>query len=63
MRKLISLDQAAEALGVSKRHVRRLVSLGELRAYNVGPVSSRVVRVCEEDVVALLRPIQPNGKI
>ena len=63
MRKMVSLDEAAETLGTSKRHVRRLIAVGELRAYRVGPDTSRIVRVYEEDVSALLRPIQPNGTL
>src|SRR5258706_188459 len=39
----ISLDIAADQLGVSKRTVRRLISDGELRGYRLG--RTRVVRV------------------
>ena len=59
MGKKISLETAAEELGVSKRTVRRLISAGELRAYRVGKQS---VRIDINDVAAVLKPIVPGGK-
>jgi excisionase family DNA binding protein len=53
----ISLDAAAEQIGVSKRTIRRLVADGRLPAYRVG---SRVVRIDSADLDALLTPI-PNA--
>ncbi len=60
MGKKLSLDQSAEEVGVSKRHIRRLISSGELRAYRVG--KSTVIRVDSDDLAAIFKPITPNGK-
>ncbi len=58
--KRISLDQAAERLGVHKRTVRRLVSSGQLPAYRVG--NTTVIRIDAEAVDALLVPVVADGK-
>jgi excisionase family DNA binding protein len=62
MQRMLTFDDAAEAMNCSKRHIRRLVASGELKAYRLGPQSSRVVRVREDDLIALLEPIKPDGK-
>ncbi|HTQ22234.1 helix-turn-helix domain-containing protein [Mycobacterium sp.] len=59
MGRKISLETAADELGVSKRTVRRLISGGELRAYRVGKQS---VRIDVNDIAAVLKPIVPDGK-
>jgi len=45
--KLITLDDAAERLAISKRGVRRLVSSGKLKAYRI---NARVIRVDSADL-------------
>lgn len=56
----ISLDAAADELGVSKRSVRRLISGGELRAYRLG--KSSLIRIDRDDLEKVLQPVVPNGK-
>jgi excisionase family DNA binding protein len=56
----LSLDEAADELGISKRQVRRLISSGQLRAYRVGNCS--IIRIDRDDLAAVLRPVVPNGK-
>ncbi len=60
MGKKISLDAAAEVLGVHKRTVRRLVSSGQLAAYRVGKTT--IIRVDSNDVAAMLTPVVADGK-
>jgi excisionase family DNA binding protein len=55
---LLTMDQAAEHLGVTVRTIRNYVASGALPAYRLGP---RGVRVREADVEALLRPIPTLG--
>jgi excisionase family DNA binding protein len=57
---MLTIDQAAEKLGISRRSVRRLISSGELRAYRVG---ERSVRVDFNDLDAVLKPVVPDGKV
>ena len=52
----ISMDAAAENLGVNKRTVQRLIASDELPAYRIG---TKIVRVDADDVAKLLKPI--NG--
>ena len=59
MGKLITLDDAAERLAISKRGVRRLISSGQLKAYRI---NARVIRVDSADLTSVLRPVVPNGK-
>lgn len=59
MGKKISLETAADELGVSKRTVRRLISAGQLPAYRVGEQS---VRIDINDIASVLKPIVPDGK-
>lgn len=51
-RRMESLAQAAERLGVSVTTLRRRVADGQLRAYRIGP---RLLRVDAADVDAMLR--------
>jgi excisionase family DNA binding protein len=50
----ISLQAAAEKLGVSVDTVRRRIADGSLTAYRVGP---RLLRVDSDDVDALATPV------
>lgn len=56
MARLITLDEAAELYGVSRRTIRRYVSEGRLRAYRLGP---RLLRLDADEVNKQLfsRPI------
>lgn len=47
---LLSIEQCATRLSVSKRSVRRLIDRGELRKVKVGGL----VRVREEDLLSLI---------
>lgn len=49
-RKLLSTSTVAEQLDMSERHVRRLITSGELRAVQIG----RVYRVPDEAITELL---------
>ena len=57
--KLITLDDAAERLAISKRGVRRLVSSGKLKAYRI---NARVIRVDSADLASVLQAVVPTGK-
>ena len=57
-RRLVSQQAAAEFLGVTERTIRNYVSRGQLRAYRVG---GRVVRIDQDDIDAMLRPIPTAG--
>lgn len=50
----MKLTDAAEALGVSDRTIRRRMADGSLPAFRVGP---RLLRVRRSDVEALLVPL------
>jgi excisionase family DNA binding protein len=56
--KKISMDAAADELGVQKRTIQRFIATGELPAYKVG---IKVVRVDADDVAELLKPMHPNN--
>jgi excisionase family DNA binding protein len=60
MGKKISLDEAATELGVSKRTIRRLVSFGVLRAYQLP--RTKVIRLDLDDVLKALQPTVLNDK-
>lgn len=53
-KQLVTLEAAAEYLGVHPLTVRRRIAAGALKAYRLGP---RTIRVDLADVDALLRPI------
>jgi excisionase family DNA binding protein len=57
MGQMISMDTAADNLGVSKRTIRRLIESGDLPAYKIG---GKIVRVDADDVAKLLKPIDPQ---
>ena len=59
MGKLITLDQVAERLAVSKRSVRRLISTGVLPAV---AINQRIIRVNEADLALVLTPVTPHSK-
>jgi excisionase family DNA binding protein len=56
----ITIDQAADELGISRRSLRRLITSGQLRAYKIG--KSRLVRIDREDLANVIHPVVPNGK-
>jgi excisionase family DNA binding protein len=49
---MISIDEAAEQLSVSRRTIRRLISKGDLVAYRVG---TDLIRIKPEDLAQLLK--------
>ncbi|WP_094360024.1 helix-turn-helix domain-containing protein [Mycobacterium marinum] len=55
---LISLQEAADRLGVCYRTARRYVSDGRLTGFRVGP---RQVKVSAEDLDALVEPVGQGG--
>ena len=57
--RLITLNDAAERLAISKRGVRRLISSGQLKAYRI---NARVIRVDSADLTSVLQPVVPTGK-
>jgi excisionase family DNA binding protein len=57
-RRLLSLQAAAEYLGVDERSVRRYIATGQLTGYRVG---ERLIRVDVADLDAMLRPIPTAG--
>jgi excisionase family DNA binding protein len=54
LRKLISVEAAAERLDINPRSVRRYIADGKLQGYRVG---TKLIRVDQADVDALIRPI------
>jgi len=58
-RRLLSLGDAAEYLGVNERTLRRMISAGDLPAYRLG---SKTIRVDAQDIDDMLNPI-PNAKM
>jgi len=57
--KLITLDDAAERLAISKRVVHRLISSDKLKAYRI---NARVIRVDSADLASVREPVVPGGK-
>ena len=55
---LVSVQAAAEQLGVSTRTIRRYIASGRLLAYRVGPT---LIRIDPGDLDRLARPI-PNAR-
>jgi excisionase family DNA binding protein len=53
----ITINAAAEYLGVSVRTVRRPISSGELPAYRIGGGRGRLLRINVADIEALLVPV------
>lgn len=58
VRKLISLTEAAEYMGVHTRTMRRYIAEGRVKGYRVGP---RLVKVDKADLDGLMRPIPAVG--
>lgn len=56
---LLTLDAAAELLGVSTATVRRRISDGQLRASRIG---KRLIRIRAQDLDHLLREIPIAGR-
>lgn len=52
----ITVNEAAELMGVVPRTIYNKVWSGELRAYKLGP---RSIRIKQEDLWDLLEPISP----
>ncbi len=61
--KLLTVNQAAELLSVSRKVAGRLVSIGELKAYNVGQkhATRQTLRVDPRSVDALLHMRETKG--
>ncbi|WP_082942950.1 helix-turn-helix domain-containing protein [Mycobacterium sp. 852002-40037_SCH5390672] len=57
----VSLYDAADELGCSIRHLRRLISAGELRAYRIG--THRMIRIDRADLDKVIQPVVPNGPV
>lgn len=58
IRRLMTIADAAERLGVSTKTIRKRIATGELPAYRIGP---RAIRVDQDDVDRLLRRIPTTG--
>ncbi len=58
-RDLLTLDAAAEVLGVCTATVRRRITDGSLRAYRTG---KRLIRIRAQDLDELLREIPSAGR-
>lgn len=56
-RKRITLDEAADESGASKRTLRRLISTGELKAYHLGTTGQRLW-IDPADLEKLFRPVR-----
>ena len=52
MKKFISLREASEWLGFSRRTIRRWIHTGEIKAYRVGPCNE--IRLKVKDIEELL---------
>lgn len=55
-----SLAIAAEYLGCSEKHIRRLIASGEITGYRLGK-NARAIRVDLDELDAMLRPIPTAG--
>lgn len=51
---MLTIQQAAEAIGVTDKTIRRRISEGTLLAYRVGP---RAIRVDRDSLLTLARPL------
>ena len=56
---LLSVQEAAEFLGVSESTVRRYISNGQLQAYRLG--NERLIRIKWQDLEKLLSPINSGN--
>jgi excisionase family DNA binding protein len=57
-RRLESIPQAADYLGVSAKTIRRYIAAGRVAGYRAGP---RLIRVDLNELDAMLRPIPTAG--
>lgn len=57
--KLITLQEAADLVGVHARTLRRYISTGRIEGYRIGP---RLVKVDPADLDKLKRPIPTAGR-
>jgi excisionase family DNA binding protein len=60
MSRKITIEAAANELGVSRRSVRRLITSGQLRAFKIGRGS--LIRIDRDDLASVIHPVVPNGK-
>jgi excisionase family DNA binding protein len=60
LEKLVTLAQAAEALGVTTKTLRTYIAEGRLPAVRIG---NQLIRVRASDVASLARPIPTVGNI
>ncbi|MBI4228783.1 MAG: helix-turn-helix domain-containing protein [Deltaproteobacteria bacterium] len=58
MEDLLTIDEVAKRLKISKATVRRHIREGKLRAYKIG----RVVRISFDDLKRMIRPIDELNK-
>ena len=58
VRRLESISEAADYLGVSTKTIRRYIASGRLTGYRAGP---RLIRVDLNELDAVLRPIPTVG--
>lgn len=57
---VLTVDQAAERLGVTPGTIRRWINTGTLKAHRVGP---RFIRIRADDLDALLSEITPDQAV
>lgn len=57
-RRFLTIEDAAERLGVNPKTIRRRIADGSLTGYRMGP---RLIRVDVAEVDALLEPIPTTG--
>ncbi len=58
VRRLESIEHAADYLGVSTKTIRRYIAAGRVVGYRTGP---RLIRVDLNELDAMLRPIPTTG--
>lgn len=58
IRRLESIEHAAQYLGVSAKTIRRYIAAGRVTGYRTGP---RLIRVDLNELDAMLRPIPTVG--
>jgi excisionase family DNA binding protein len=57
---LLTVDDAAEALGVHQQTIRGYIRSGKLPAYRIA--GERAIRVFATDLYGLLEPVEPNAE-
>lgn len=53
-RRLVSMKDVADQIGMTERSVRNLVARGELPAYRIG---ARTLRIDQADLDQIIRPV------